>query len=197
MNTVLSFDPAIKNIGWSISEINNESKEFKILQFGIIDITQSNKKKKQTTQEYCAELIRQLKYFETCGIDFSTVIIENQPSFKNPIVKSVQTMLMTVFISLGKDVILQSPSSKLFGMKFDKKKYERNKLFSIKMLNIVADKETMKEINKHNKIDDICDACLIGLYYLVGGKRPKELDELFDNISKNPDSLKRGKKYLP
>ena len=209
---VLSFDPAIKNIGWSICEMKDG--EFKILKFGLLDISENKKctnslcKKpafyysmdslemhitcckghkeefgnlrvlpKKTTQQYCKDLIDKLIMFD--NEDFSTVIIENQPSLKNPIVKSIQCMIMTYFIKDNKKVILQNPTCKMFGMKFDKNKYKQNKLFSIKILKEIADEQIMKKISMSGKIDDIADAVGHSLYFLNNGKRPKVLDTLF------------------
>ena len=113
------------------------------------------------------------------------VIIENQPSLKNPVMKNIASLLFGYFIMRGvmenkiELVKFMSPLNKL---KMDKnitqevlgqyeKKHEikrATKKLGITYTKILLDKKQDKWefVEKHSKIDDLCDAFLQGYYHL-------------------------------
>lgn len=106
----------------------------------------------------------------------SMILIENQPSLTNPIMKTIGTLLFAYFIMKGKNVKLMSPLNKL---KLNKEitadvlgncknKPETRK--QTKKLGIIYTKillgDTFNMIKEHNKIDDLCDAFLQGHTYM-------------------------------
>ena len=130
------------------------------------------------------------------------VIIENQPSLKNPKMKTVSSALYTYFLLRGivdkdkneskiKDINFMSPSNKL---KVDQdntlkvlsnadngdKKYKLTKSLGIKYCKqlIQHDKDSIKlleQITQKDKPDDLCDAMLQGAYYLsIRCKQPSK-----------------------
>jgi hypothetical protein len=116
------------------------------------------------------------------------VVIENQPSFKNPRMKSISSTLFNFFLmrsTIDKDivdtnikhVVFMSPSNKL---KLDekssqilantpkKKKYKVTKDLSIKYCRelLKHDKKNLEILASAKKQDDLCDSFLQGCYYL-------------------------------
>lgn len=117
-------------------------------------------------------------------LEVDHVIIENQPSMKNPVMKSISMTIYNYYIIRGvidnavKIVKFVSPSSKI---KFDtnNNKNENNKKLSYKetkqlsiqyCLNYIENNENDKKwcefFNSNNKKDDLSDSLLQGLVYL-------------------------------
>jgi hypothetical protein len=134
--------------------------------------------KKKTTLELCKELVKKLDFLNE--YDYQNVVIENQPSMINPIMKSIQCYLIMYYTLKNKNIILQSPMSKTFNEKFTgKSKYRDTKLHCLKICNnIFKDDKKFLQIKENNKkIDDICDSLCHGLYFLCSGKKIKISDE--------------------
>ena len=127
-----------------------------------------------------------IEHFSTFGIE--QVIIENQPSQKNPKMKAIASTLFDYFLIRCyvdkihnmnvKEVKFICPSNKLKVNKnnTDKvlqkssknQKYKLTKQLGIKYTKelISSDKKNLKHLNSHKKQDDMCDAYLQGRYYL-------------------------------
>lgn len=139
------------------------------------------------------------------------VVIENQPSLINPIMKTISTFIYSYFYIRGivdkkitessiDMVRFISPSNKLKINKnhtkkligSDKKKaYEVTKKLSriyCKAL-IKDDNDKLELLNTHNKKDDLCDAFLQGFYCLYYENNNKDDEQkyknIFDELSKN------------
>jgi hypothetical protein len=122
-------------------------------------------------------------------LNIQEVIIENQPSQKNPKMKSISNTLFDYFLIRGyidkihhMDIQLvrfMCPSNKLKvnndntievfkANKDDKKKYKLTKTLSIQytkqLLN--CDEKQLEYLDLYKKKDDMCDAYLQGRYYL-------------------------------
>lgn len=133
------------------------------------------------------ELDRLIVHFSELKV--REVIIENQPSFKNPKMKAISATLFDYFLirgyndkSHGLDIKLVkffSPSNKLKvnedntieafkNNKDDKRKYKLTKDLSIKYTKkLLEDDDVMlKILDLYDKKDDLCDCYLQGLYYL-------------------------------
>jgi hypothetical protein len=118
------------------------------------------------------------------------ILIENQPTLKNPTMKTVSTFLFNYFIVRGivdKDstkstitnIKFMSPSNKLKvnenqtmevmnKNKDPEKKYKLTKELAIKYTKILIKDmpEKLKHLDKYKKKDDLCDAFLQGYYYM-------------------------------
>jgi hypothetical protein len=131
--------------------------------------------KKLNLCELCNKLIKCIKTIDVSEIN--DVIIENQPSLKNPFMKTIQVMILSYFVNNDKNVILQNPISKTFGHKFtDKKnKYRDTKLFGITLVKNLINESDFKKIVTNKKTDDICDAILHAVYFLSKGKCPDKI----------------------
>ena len=122
-------------------------------------------------------------------MDVSYVLIENQPSLKNPKMKSVAETLFTWFMirsqidkknnSIIEKIMYLSPSNKLkigdenIQKELDKLKNSSQKYSFTKKMAIVYTRELLKEdekwldfLNKNSKKDDLCDSYLQGLYFI-------------------------------
>lgn len=120
--------------------------------------------------------------------DIDLVLIENQPTFKNPTMKAISDTIYTWFMIRGivdkeinnasiKDIKFISPSNKL--KKFDKtaideaedsKKYEKTKGISIENTKTILAsyelKKWIEHILSYDKKDDLADSFLQGWYVL-------------------------------
>ena len=125
------------------------------------------------------------EHFTKLGVE--EVVIENQPSLKNPKMKTIANTLFVYFLMKGyiykdngmdiRNVNLMSPSNKL---KIDEsntmqvlKKNKKQKYKMTKALGIQYTKRALKNdpvnleyLETFKKQDDICDAYLQGRYYL-------------------------------
>ena len=121
--------------------------------------------------------------FMGSGLDH--VAIENQPSMKNPKMKSVASALHAWFLIKGicekktlKGLHYLSPSNKLKindeNIQEEINKLPKNKQYAYtKSMAIVKTKQLLKNnekwytfLNKHSKQDDLCDCYLQGLYFI-------------------------------
>jgi len=107
-------------------------------------------------------------------------IIENQPTFKNPIMKTISVLLyayyvqnMTKLNKSFKGVYFVSPGNKAKLWK-DKlknikksKRYSFTKKISIEYCNKLINKKWQKYLSKFSKKDDLCDAYLQGYTYFI------------------------------
>jgi hypothetical protein len=146
---------------------------------------------KYPTSELQLNLVKKLdtliEHFAKLGVE--EVIIENQPSQKNPKMKSIANTLFDYFMIRGyvdklhnldiKLVRFMCPSNKLKvdadntiqvlkGNKNEGKKYKLTKLLGIKYTKQLLENspENLECLNLHQKQDDMCDAYLQGRYYL-------------------------------
>jgi transcriptional regulator of met regulon len=123
------------------------------------------------------------KFPEILQVD--KVVIENQPSLKNPTMKSIEMMLFCYFIHhkfsnvkfvspMGKLKINDGLTKKVLSLcKTSADKYDITKELSIEyckeLMNISTDRDgLMKKLNSVTKQDDLCDAFLHAYYHLVG-----------------------------
>jgi len=122
--------------------------------------------------------------------DVDYVLIENQPSMKNPKMKSVAETLYCWFMIRGiidkkiynlSNIFYLSPSNKLKiddkdlnkeidALKDKSKKYKFTKqsaiIYTNKILNFNNEKKWIEFLDTQNKKDDLCDSYLQGLYFL-------------------------------
>jgi len=97
---ILSWDVGIYNLSYCILEKNEETKEIKIIDWDIVNLVDNEEMKKNTTLIF--ENIPRKLYEKPQLLDVDIVVIENQPSLKNPKMKSIQMILYSYFLILGK-----------------------------------------------------------------------------------------------
>ena len=119
-------------------------------------------------------------------LDVDYVLIENQPSMKNPKMKSVAETLYSWFLIRGlvdkrgsiKNILYLSPSNKIkiknddIDKEIKKVKDERQKYKLTKSIGIVYTKDLLKNdsywinyLETNKKKDDLCDSFLQGMYF--------------------------------
>ena len=97
---ILSWDVGIYNLSYCILEKNEETKEIKIIDWDIVNLVDNEEMKKNTTLIF--ENIPRKLHENPQLLDVDIVVIENQPSLKNPKMKSIQMILYSYFLILGK-----------------------------------------------------------------------------------------------
>lgn len=157
--------------------------------------------KKYPTSMLQLNLVKKLdlliEHFAILGIE--EVIIENQPSQKNPKMKSIANMLFDYFLIRGyvdkihnlniKAVRLICPSNKLKvnqnntievfkSNKNENKKYKLTKELGIQYTKQLIDLDQLEYLNLYQKQDDMCDAYLQGRYYLEFVKNKNKIAKI-------------------
>jgi len=97
---ILSWDVGIYNLSYCILEKNEETKEIKIIDWDIVNLVDNEEMKKNRNLIF--ENIPRKLYEKPQLLDVDIVVIENQPSLKNPQMKSIQMILYSYFLILGK-----------------------------------------------------------------------------------------------
>lgn len=198
---VLAWDVGIINLAYCLIEWTPESNHCTTLMWDVINLLEderkddSKKKKKKTIpgiHHLKMLLIRKLDSLELvdrCDI----VIIENQPVFKNPTMKSLSGCIYDYFLIRGlidtnklRDVSFTSPVNKLKlnivsteTTELLKKKYKTRYTFN-KHLAIVSCQNLIEDTNKvtcpmsnfseNKKKDDLADCFLLAYHYVQGHK---------------------------
>ena len=116
--------------------------------------------------------------------DITTVLIENQPALKNPVMKSIQMIIYTYFIMEGimkdessiENIHMVNARNKLKvykGPKIEcnlKGKYSQNKFLSVEYTKCMINDDKEEFINlfeSSKKKDDLADCYLQGIYYIT------------------------------
>lgn len=208
----ISFDIGIKNLALCILKKTNE--EISILDWRIISL--ADKKKDIKGIDDIAEriymeldnIIGYLKEREINKIDY--VLIENQPSNLNGMMKTIQYIIYCYFSLLKywdkiiENVLLVNASLKTktheykpdIQIKMDetknskgfrRDKYKMNKQTSIEICkNYIKDNEDLCEIFDNNKKkDDLCDACLQAVAYIRHNDPGAVSKGLYNNLNYN------------
>lgn len=97
---LLSWDVGIYNLSYCILEKNDENKEIKIIDWNIVNLVDSEKMKKDRNLLFENIPVKLHELPQLLNVD--KVVIENQPSLKNPQMKSIQMILYSYFLILGK-----------------------------------------------------------------------------------------------
>lgn len=133
--------------------------------------------KDATTIDFAKNIIKKFNMFDE--MDFNDIIIENQPSLKNPTVKSIQNFISMYFLIKNKNIKFQNPLAKTFNKKFDgKNKYKEGKMYTQKICEALIDKDKFDEIMLLDKVDDVFDSLTHAIYHLCDGKKPNEIMKL-------------------
>ena len=127
-------------------------------------------------------LVKKLDEFKFIERNITDVIVENQPSLKNPTMKSIQMIVYSYFLIngickdssiTGLEMINARNKLKVYKgepIKCDiKETYKRNKFLAVKYCEkMIVDQEQMfiDLYNDSKKKDDLSDSYLQGIYYL-------------------------------
>ena len=196
-STYISFDIGIKNLAMCILEKTEE--EIHILDWRIISLAEKKKDIKgidDIAERIYMELDNVVGGLKDKGIEsIDYVLIENQPSNLNGMMKSIQYIIYCYFSLLKywdkivENVVLvnaglktkshdykpdvqvkmdETPKSAKNAKGFRNDKYKMNKQTSIEICkNYIKDDETLCDIFDNNKKkDDLCDACLQAVAYI-------------------------------
>jgi hypothetical protein len=178
---LLSFDIGICNLAYAYADYNVETKRLEIVDWSLLPLREA--KEKKDFGEITSELVRVIneKFWD---LDIDVVLIENQPVMKNPVMKTLQIMIYTVFMlkkqqkSLNTDVKLVSAQTKLkVKEKVDVShivttdKYRRNKQLAIAYTRYYLKHTHQAEkwqilFDKCPKLDDMADSVLYIFNYV-------------------------------
>lgn len=165
-------------------------------EFGLNEIKKISASKTSTsTLQYNLFMKLDTMSKKFADLEIEEIVIENQPSYKNPKMKAISTALFDYFVIRGKidkmnglnldNVTFMSPSNKLKvdenntlkvfnNNKNKKEKYkltkELGKKYTKQLLEGTYD-EWLEHLETYKKKDDLCDAFLQGLYYLQYKKK--------------------------
>jgi hypothetical protein len=179
----------------SLSELDNDNYEIKKYS--------SAKETKNSIQDTAIKLYEKLDQFEWIT-DVDEIYIENQPSIKNPKMKTLASLLYGYFVLRGKidknrieNIKFISPSNKLKvnkkktnkmlkdGKENDKNVYKITKNLGVKYCRalIKGNKKANATLDQYKKKDDMCDAFLQGYYCLFCGDGiTEELKKIMDEL---------------
>ena len=176
---ILSFDVGIINLGYCVLDETH-----KIHQWGIINLL-SQAKKKMDTDQLCEILWDKLDALPDL-LNVDKVVIENQPSLKNPRMKTIQILLLSYFVDkkrrensrIGK-IACFLPRNKLNVYNGERKqeieesitcksKYTRTKKLSVEFTReMIKDQEDwLNLLNSNKKKDDLADSFIQGACYI-------------------------------
>ena len=162
----LSFDPAVKNLGYAILEISDDD-VISNLYFGLIDLCPKKKVKSCSFDSLMESLFAELGKIKTENCD--EVLIECQPAMKNPLCKSISIAIYSYFTLKGIKSKLVNAGRKL-GTAGKKLTYAQKKAESVKKCLELVSLEDKQKIEKYKKKSDITDAILQIIAYNRGKK---------------------------
>lgn len=163
---------------------------------------------RQAPQELATKLFNALDELKFINID--EVLIENQPTLKNPVMKTIAIELYSYFVLRGlidkklgsiKEIKFISPSNKLKVDKTttekvlkdqDTNKYKLTKKLGVKYCKALIEEKDIKLIDSFKKKDDLADSFLQGFQYLFN-PIPKEYFDKLKTVGLDTDTTKKNK----
>lgn len=185
----ISFDIGIKNLGFCIlNEIDNK---VSIIDWRIITLSETKKYKNinELSETLYFELDNIIGQLEDLGFSkIDVVLIENQPSKINGIMKMIEMLIFSYFNLLKHwdniidNIILINPMYKLQNHSFipsskniiinkkldrrDKYKFNKSDAIEVCKYYISNDESLLSFFNSHKKKDDLSDSCIQVLSYI-------------------------------
>ena len=99
---ILSWDIGMYNLSYCIIEtIDNNKENMRIIEWDVIDLTNNDDRLKKNEVLLYNNIPIKLSEYPNLLDNIDYVVIENQPSMKNPKMKSVQMIVFTYFIIHG------------------------------------------------------------------------------------------------
>lgn len=196
---ILSFDIGIKNLSYCImykTNLNRNINDIKIIDWGIIQLIDDDIKCKTVPLETITEILYNKLHDKFIDYDIDTILLENQPVLKNPLMKSIQMIIYGYFnyekhimgrniesiklinasnkLKLGKKLKDFNNSVDVQEINKINSKYTKNKKLAIIYTNHFLKQRLIEEdyekyntiFNDHKKKDDLSDAFLQGLYFI-------------------------------
>ena len=183
---------------WSWCEKHNKDAKKILTKFKSRKLTKQNCTQ-QSLQELADKLFTRLDK-ESDFLQVDDVLIENQPSLKNPTMKTIASMLYSYFVMRGivdrentkstiKNIKFISPSNKLKIDKATTKKsldeakdkkevYDITKGLGKIYCTTLISKMENGLLEKHSKKDDLCDSFLQGFQYLFNPIPQRYVDKI-------------------
>ena len=188
---ILSWDIGIYNLSYCILD-DKDPEQIKIVGWDIVNLVDNEEMKKNRNLLF-ENIPRKLNEIPQL-LDVDYVVIENQPSLKNPQMKSIQMIVYSYFLILGKvigngeksngyinNIDFCSATNKLkvyngpdiINSKKGPLKYADKKKLAIEHARyyLKDNLEYMDFFNNHKKKDDLSDSFLQGLYYYKNIKK--------------------------
>lgn len=177
---VLAIDIGIKNLSYCLCEKSESSNILKWENINILDNTVDQKCNKLKIDELTDLLLCSLlETFDGDTIKADVVLIENQPSLKNGLMKTISVVVFTYFNMLKLmygcigQVNFTSPTNKLKCQLIKDKQTNKLSYKERKALSIATTREYLSTIdpaklswfNEQSKKDDLADAFLYCMYY--------------------------------
>ncbi len=97
---ILSWDVGIHHLSYCILEQNDDSKNIQIIDWDVIDLVDDISQKKNITLLF-QNIPRKLDTIPSLLDNIQRVCIENQPTLKNPTMKTIQIILYSYFLIRG------------------------------------------------------------------------------------------------
>src|SRR5580700_10782079 len=171
MRKILSWDVGIKHLAFCIiNELDTTDQKFNIELWDNIDLINDTKCKDLDPQYICRLLYKKLNEY-TIFLTVNEIYIENQPSLKNPIMKSISVMVFSYFNYLS---LMNNLNIKIkYASPVQKIKIDENLIF---IINDYSNEHT--KLKGENKCK--CKTCKINI-------------ELIENKEKYKDSYSKYK----
>lgn len=175
---ILSFDVGIKNLSYCYISIHKE--ETKLLDWNNISVTDKNCKKIKIEELTECMLLSLCEHF-TDEFQADVVVIENQPSLKNGVMKSMSMVIYTYFnlmkLQFGniREVKFMSATNKLKCnlaselTTYNNKIYKDRKNMSVALAKLYVQRicpEKSEWFCHNKKADDLGDSFLMAIYFV-------------------------------
>lgn len=98
---ILSWDVGIHHLSYCVLEQNDETKKIDVLHWGIIDLVDTPEQKKNVTLIY-ENIPKKFDALPQLLDGIQKVCIENQPTLKNPTMKTIQIIIYSYFLIRGR-----------------------------------------------------------------------------------------------
>ena len=149
---ILSWDVGIINLSYCILEYDLDNKEKNIINWGIINLIDNPEMKKNMNLVF-ENIPKKLNEHDFL-LDVDYVVIENQPSLKNPKMKSIQMIVYSYFLMYGK--VLNDNDNKIKQIDFcnasNKLKVYKGPPISLENL-----KKKKKKVDNNSSIKDFLE----------------------------------------
>lgn len=174
---IASFDIGMKNFAFAVIDWkgrksilgNQGGTEFEIVDLQNIDITTSDKIEKDIARNIIDVLDAYKSLWDQCDY----FIIEQQMQFRHATnikaLKISQYVLCYFCIHYKDKTIVEYPAyhkTQVLGAPSGLTKYERKKWAVNTVRNLLKERSEEHLLDSFTKLDDICDACLLGIAYI-------------------------------